>query len=72
MPQGSPVDRVTAMRAAFDETMRDPEFLSDARKTLLDVDPVSGQDMAGIIAEAYATPKEVVARALPFSGSPTQ
>jgi tripartite-type tricarboxylate transporter receptor subunit TctC len=72
MPPGSPPERVKAMRAAFDETMHDPAFLSDAHKALLDVDPTSAEDMTRIIDEAYATPKEIVTRALPYSGSPTQ
>jgi tripartite-type tricarboxylate transporter receptor subunit TctC len=72
MPPDSPVESVKAMRAAFDEAMRDQAFLADARKALLDVDPMSGEDMTRVINEAYATPKDIVARALPFSGSPTQ
>jgi tripartite-type tricarboxylate transporter receptor subunit TctC len=70
MPPGSPVDKVTAMRAAFDATMRDEAFLADAGKAMLEVDPMSGDDMARRINEAYATPKEIVTRALPYSGSP--
>ena len=70
MPSDSPPERVKAMRTAFDATMRDPTYLSDARKAMLEIDPMSGEDMARLINEAYATPKEIVSRALPFAGSP--
>jgi hypothetical protein len=43
--------------------MRDPAFLADARKLQLDIAPVSGEDIDGVIASLYATPKEVIARA---------
>ncbi len=72
MPQGAPADMVKAMRTAFDETMRDQAFLSDAQKALLDVDPISAEDMTKIIDNAYSTPKDIVTRAFPYSGSPTQ
>lgn len=72
MPPGAPIERVKAMQAAFDATMHDQAFVSDAGKALLDVDPISGEDMTRLINDAYATPKDIVARALPFGGLPTQ
>lgn len=70
MPPGTPTDMVDVLRRAFDETMKDPAFLADAKKTMLDVDPVSGEDMHKIIADAYATPEALVKKAAPFSGIP--
>jgi tripartite-type tricarboxylate transporter receptor subunit TctC len=40
-----PADRVLALRAAFDKTMKDPEFLAEANKLGLEVDPVSGVEL---------------------------
>jgi tripartite-type tricarboxylate transporter receptor subunit TctC len=40
LPPGTPKDRVQALRAAFDLTLKDPEFLADAKKSKLNVDPV--------------------------------
>ncbi len=42
MPPGVPPERVKAMRAAFDATMKDPEFLADAQRQDLEVRPLSG------------------------------
>jgi tripartite-type tricarboxylate transporter receptor subunit TctC len=62
-PPGIPADRKAALRAAFDETMKDPAFLADAQKVLADVDPVSGAEVDALVASLYATPKDVVAKA---------
>jgi tripartite-type tricarboxylate transporter receptor subunit TctC len=70
MPPGTPDDMVAVIRKAFEDTMKDPAFLADAKKSLLDVDPVLGEEMHKIIADAYATPDALVEKAKPFSGIP--
>lgn len=60
---GVPADRLAAMRAAFEQTMKDPEFLSEAAKLKIEVDPVRGQDMQKVVADVLATPKNLAARA---------
>ncbi|HEY4266240.1 MAG TPA: hypothetical protein VGM72_13045 [Micropepsaceae bacterium] len=62
-PPGIPPERQAVLRAGFDETMKDPAFLADAKKLMLDVDPVSGQAIDTLIARLYATPKDIVAEA---------
>lgn len=62
-PPGIPADRVAALRTAFDETMKDPEFLAEADKRGLEVNPVSGADIDKLVSELYQTPKDVVAEA---------
>lgn len=42
---GVPRDRVQLLRAAFAETLKDPEFLSDAKKSNLVIDGVSGSEL---------------------------
>jgi tripartite-type tricarboxylate transporter receptor subunit TctC len=61
-PPGLPADRVALLRKAFDATMKDPEFLADAKRQELSVDAITGQQIADIIADVYKTPKPVVAR----------
>lgn len=63
LPPGVPTDRVAAFRHAFNETMKDPEFLADANKLKLAIDPLSGEGVQKLVAELYATPKEEVERA---------
>jgi tripartite-type tricarboxylate transporter receptor subunit TctC len=62
-PPDLPADRAAALRAGFDATMRDPEFLAEARRLELEVNPVDGAAIASLLAELYATPKDVVAKA---------
>ena len=44
LPPGTPKDRVLLLRNAFMETMKDPEFIADAQKAKLDLDPIDGDD----------------------------
>jgi hypothetical protein len=62
-PPGLPLDRATALRAAFDATMRDPEYLAEAKQRGLEVNPMSGAAIDKLIAELYATPPDIVAAA---------
>jgi tripartite-type tricarboxylate transporter receptor subunit TctC len=62
-PPGIPDDRRQALIAAFDATMKDPEFLSDAEKLQADVSPVSAGEIESLLADVYATPKDIVAKA---------
>jgi tripartite-type tricarboxylate transporter receptor subunit TctC len=61
-PPSVPHDRVAALRKAFDATMRDPAFLADAKKTKLDVDLVTGQEVDQVLKDAATAPAAVVAR----------
>ena len=58
-PPGIPADRAAALRTAFDETMQDPEFLTEAKARGQEVNPVSGAAIDKLLAELYATPKDV-------------
>jgi tripartite-type tricarboxylate transporter receptor subunit TctC len=63
LPPGVPADRVAALRKAFDDTMKDPEFLAEAKKIGADVSPMTWQAVEKLIQSAYATPVDTVARA---------
>ena len=62
-PPGIPDDRKQALRAAFDETMKDPRFLADAEKAALYVHPMSGSRIDALLQDLYATPKTLSAKA---------
>ena len=49
--------------------MKDPVFLAEAKKSLFDVDPLTGEEMERILRQAYATPTQLVQRAMEFNGS---
>ena len=61
-PPGVPADRVQALRTAFDETMKDPAFAEDTQRAKLNLSPRTGAELAKIIDEAYAAPKDVMTR----------
>jgi tripartite-type tricarboxylate transporter receptor subunit TctC len=62
-PPGVPAERVAALRRAFDETMRDPDFLAEAAQLALEVRPASGAQVQALFGEIYAAPPEVVSMA---------
>ncbi len=59
-PPGVPDDRKQALRQAFDETMADAEFLTEAKQRGLEVNPVNGASIDRLVGELYATPAEIV------------
>ncbi len=62
-PPDLPPERVATLRQAFDATMKDPEFLAEAKRQSLDINPVSAAEIAAIVRKAYATPADLIARA---------
>jgi tripartite-type tricarboxylate transporter receptor subunit TctC len=64
MPPGVPEDRVAAMRKAFMDTFKDPDFLAEADKRGLGVNsPRSGEELQQLIERVYkTTPQPLVER----------
>lgn len=63
MPPDVPADRVAILRQALADTFKDPDFLADTDKLQLGVkNPRSGDEIAGEVARAYATPSQIVER----------
>ncbi|MDP2356993.1 MAG: hypothetical protein Q8M31_13155 [Beijerinckiaceae bacterium] len=60
---GVPADRVAALRKAFMETMKDPEFMKEAAKLQIEIEPVSGEHMQKVVENVLATPKNLATRA---------
>jgi hypothetical protein len=62
-PPGMPAERVELLRRAFDAAVRDPALRADAGKMNLAVEPSSGEQVAALLRQIYATPKSVVEKA---------
>jgi tripartite-type tricarboxylate transporter receptor subunit TctC len=62
-PPGIPADRAAALRKAFDETMKDAEFLAEADKMKVEVTPMNADEVNGLLKELYATPKAAIEKA---------
>jgi tripartite-type tricarboxylate transporter receptor subunit TctC len=62
-PPGTPAERVAALRAAFDETMRDPRFLHDVEMSRTEFGPIGGETLQRSVEQILATPKPWIERA---------
>lgn len=63
VPPRVPKARVDALRTAFDRTVRDRQFLSQAKRRKLDVKPASGEEIQVVVNDVMNISPEVVARA---------
>jgi tripartite-type tricarboxylate transporter receptor subunit TctC len=58
-----PDARLGALRQAFDATMKDPDFLTEAKKLNLDLNRINGDKVAEIVRETVNMPPALLARA---------
>jgi hypothetical protein len=61
-PPDIPADRAQALRSAFAATLKDPEFLADAQKIQIDVNPITADAVERLIGELYAAPEPALAK----------
>lgn len=61
-PPGLPASLVAAFRSAFEKTMKDPDFVKDAQAQKLDLNPVTGQQIADTLSRVYKLPEELVSK----------
>lgn len=60
---GVPRDRLAALRKAFEETLRDPAFLEDARRVEMLTRPLGWQQAKALADEILALPEDIVRKA---------
>src|SRR5262249_7659199 len=60
-PPDLPTDRAQALRQAFDATMRDAEYLAEAKQRALDVNPMTGAEIDQLVGDLYRTSPDVIA-----------
>ncbi|HLH98705.1 MAG TPA: tripartite tricarboxylate transporter substrate-binding protein [Xanthobacteraceae bacterium] len=58
---GVPPERLAALRTAFQEMVKDPEFLAACQKRNITIEPATGEEMDAITRETKQMPKPVVA-----------
>ncbi len=68
-PPGLPPDRLAVLRQAFMDTMTDKDFVADADKIQIEINPVSGADVDKLVKDVYATPPDIIAKAKEAAGS---
>ena len=58
-----PDERVEAVRQAFRDTMKDPEFRRAMAQQKLEIDPIEGEDVGNMVKKIFDVPPSVIARA---------
>jgi tripartite-type tricarboxylate transporter receptor subunit TctC len=61
-PPGIPADRLAALRKALFETMKDPQFLVEAGKAGLDIDPVPPEEVTALLKQFSAFSPEILVK----------
>ena len=59
-PPGVPADRIAALRAAFEATMKDPALVAEAAKEGLDITIVAGVEIEKLAADLMSSPPELI------------
>jgi tripartite-type tricarboxylate transporter receptor subunit TctC len=62
-PPGTPSERVTILRRAFDAAMQDKTLLAEAAKARIDISPYAGVKIQKLVESIYTSPKATVERA---------
>jgi tripartite-type tricarboxylate transporter receptor subunit TctC len=62
VPPATPKNRIQTLRKAFADTLKDPEFLADAKKSKLDIEPVAGEELQKLVQNLYKLDPSTLAR----------
>ena len=58
---GVPADRLKALRRAFDDTLKDPQFIEAAKKAGMYLNPMSGEELQQIVSKVVSPSLKVIA-----------
>ena len=61
-PPGTPDDRVRILRKAYMDTLKDPEFLAEAKKGRLDIEPADGAELEQNVREIFKLEPALIAK----------
>ena len=62
-PPQVPVDRLAALRGAFDKLVKDEDFLREAERIKIEVDPTPGAELEKYVTAILNAPKDIIDRA---------
>ena len=63
LPPATPKDREQILRKAFIDTMKDPDFIADATKAKLDVNPLDGAELEKNVKDVFKLDPKLIPRA---------
>ena len=61
-PPGLPAERASALRAAFDAMLKDPDFLAEVDKTQVEFQPAAGAEVQALVHATAGAPADVIER----------
>jgi tripartite-type tricarboxylate transporter receptor subunit TctC len=67
-PPGVPKARLNALRKAFDAMVKDPEFIADAKKRNVEIDPATGAEIQKSVEHTLAISPKVVDKLRKIAG----
>jgi tripartite-type tricarboxylate transporter receptor subunit TctC len=59
LPPGVPRERLSILRKAFKATLKDPQFLADAKKSRLTIEYVSGEEIEKFVEQILSMPPNI-------------
>ena len=62
LPPGTPKDRVKLLQDAFVATMKDPDFLSEAKKSNLAINPIYARELENIVRDFFTLSPTLVGK----------
>jgi tripartite-type tricarboxylate transporter receptor subunit TctC len=62
-PPGIPADRLDVLRRAFEATWQDPDYLAEATRLQMEIEPMTGPEMLKLLQHAYGQPRAIIDRA---------
>ena len=62
LPPDVPAERAAALQAAFEATMKDPQYIDEARRIGLETNWLGAKEIADRVREINETPQPVVDR----------
>jgi tripartite-type tricarboxylate transporter receptor subunit TctC len=68
-PPETPKDRLDALRAAFNATVADPQFLAETQKINMEIQPLAPEAIDKLVADILRTPAPVIERARVLLGA---
>ena len=61
-PPGTPKEQVQALRKAFEETLKDPELLGEAKKSKLAINPLTGEQVGETVQRLFTISPTLVTK----------
>lgn len=60
---GTPPDRVKILREAYMKVLKDPKARDEAKRSRMDIEPTSGQELESLVKDIFEAPPDIIKRA---------